>query len=221
MNHQVQIHVLKIVININSTAKRLGNIYRLIDIKEQFSFFRKLIELCLQKNPTDRPTAKQLLKHDFFKKAKDRPYIAKYLALKFQDRKKMEEKVNRRKPTSVRAVRVSDSGEWKFSSGSDDENTSGNETASQDDSGNKQQPEEQTVKNKGDLQEKSESAVRSIIGRIIDFCYRNIFSFDYHHLQNKSSTEPTTQTNAEEATTGVKELTIDDNQILKFTLRIR
>ena len=51
-----------------------------------------MIEQCLQKNPADRPTAKQLLKHDFFKKAKDRSYIAKHLALKFQDRKKMEEK---------------------------------------------------------------------------------------------------------------------------------
>ena len=52
-----------------------------------------MIEQCLQKNPADRPTAKQLLKHDFFKKAKDRSYIAKHLALKFQDRKKMEEKI--------------------------------------------------------------------------------------------------------------------------------
>jgi len=34
----------------------------------------------------------------------------------------MEEKiVSRRKPTSIRNIRVSDSGEWKFSSGSEDE----------------------------------------------------------------------------------------------------
>jgi serine/threonine-protein kinase OSR1/STK39 len=157
-----------------------------------------MIEQCLQKNPADRPTAKQLLKHDFFKKAKDRSYIAKHLALKFQDRKKMEEKtVNRRKPPSVRAVRVSDSGEWKFSSGSDDENTSGNDTTSVDDAANKlKQLENQTVKNMGDLIEKNNLAIKS----------------------NESTT---TQSNVNEVTAGVKELSTDNNQVLKLTLRIR
>ena len=118
----------------------------------------KMIEQCLQKNPADRPTAKQLLKHDFFKKAKDRSYIAKHLALKLQDRKKMEEKiVNRRKPQSVRAVRLSDSGEWKFSSGSDDEATSGDEVANK-----LKQAENQTVRNIGDIIDKVDSATKPV-----------------------------------------------------------
>ncbi|CAF1047146.1 unnamed protein product [Rotaria sp. Silwood1] len=169
--------------------------------KQYSKTFRKLIEQCLQKNPADRPTAKQLLKHDFFKKAKDRSYIAKHLALKFQDRKKMEEKtVTRRKPTSVRAVRVSDSGEWTFSSGSDDDNTSGNETTSNEDPANKiKQLENQTVKNIGDLIEKNDAAIKS----------------------SHSSNEGTSQAIADEITTGVKELSTDDHQVLKFTLRIR
>jgi len=123
-----------------------------------------MIEQCLQKNPTDRPTAKHLLKHDFFKKAKDRSYIAKHLALKFQDRKKMEEKtVSRRKPASIRAVRLSDSGEWKFSSGSDDEGTSGNETPSGDDAAHKlKQVHDETVKNLRDLIEKNDSVINSV-----------------------------------------------------------
>jgi len=123
-----------------------------------------MIEQCLQKNPADRPTAKQLLKHDFFKKAKDRSYIAKHLALKFQDRKKMEEKtVNRRKPASIRAVRLSDSGEWKFSSGSDDEGTIGSETPLGDEAANKlKQLENQTIKNMGDLIEKNDIATKSV-----------------------------------------------------------
>jgi serine/threonine-protein kinase OSR1/STK39 len=156
-----------------------------------------MIEQCLQKNPADRPTAKQLLKHDFFKKAKDRSYIAKHLALKFQDRKKMEEKtVNRRKPPSVRAVRLSDSGEWKFSSGSDDEGTSGNDTTSHDDAGHKlKQLENQTIKNMGDLIEKNDLATKA----------------------NQLSNESTVSTTGNE----VKESLTDNNQVLKLTLRIR
>ncbi|CAF0986299.1 unnamed protein product [Adineta steineri] len=171
--------------------------------KQYSKTFSKMIEQCLQKNPADRPTAKQLLKHDFFKKAKDRSYIAKHLALKFQDRKKMEEKtINRRKPTSVRAVRLSDSGEWKFSSGSDDEGASGNEatTTSGDDAANKlKNLENQTVKNMGDLIEKNDSAIKS----------------------TTHSNESTSQASVSDVTTGIKELSTDNNQVLKFTLRIR
>ncbi|CAF3337468.1 unnamed protein product [Rotaria socialis] len=169
--------------------------------KQYSKTFRKLIEQCLQKNPADRPTAKQLLKHDFFKKAKDRSYIAKYLALKFQDRKKMEEKtVNRRKPTSVRAVRVSDSGEWKFSSGSDDENTSGSETPSSDDPSHQiKKSENETVKNKEDLIEKNEPTTKP----------------------SQSSNEAPIPMASEDVTATIKELTINDHQVLKFTLRIR
>lgn len=165
--------------------------------KQYSKIFNKMIEQCLQKNPVDRPTAKQLLKHDFFKKAKDRSYIAKHLALKWQDRKKMEEKtVNRRKPAAIRAVRVSDSGEWKFSSGSDDETTSGTEI--NDDAANKlKQLENQTIKNMGDLIEKNDQVIK-----------------------NQTSNEVSTgQTN--EVTNAVQELSLENNQVLKLTLRIR
>jgi serine/threonine-protein kinase OSR1/STK39 len=152
------------VININNIAKHSSNLQDIYTSIVFSSSSSKMIEQCLQKNPVDRPTAKQLLKHDFFKKAKDRSYIAKHLALKFQDRKKMEEKtVNRRKPASIRAVRLSDSGEWKFSSGSDDESTGGNDTASGEDAANKlKQLENQTIKNMGDLIEKNDIATKSV-----------------------------------------------------------
>lgn len=169
--------------------------------KQYSKTFSKMIEQCLQKKPADRPTAKQLLKHDFFKKAKDRSYIAKHLALKFQDRKKMEEKlVNRRKPQSIRAVRLSDSGEWTFSSGSDDEGISGNDVTLGNEAANKlKHLDNPTVKNIGELMEKTEPISKA----------------------SQPSNEWTLQANAQDAAAAVKESTHDNSQVLKLTLRIR
>ena len=77
--------------------------------------FRKMIAECLKKDPSERPTAKQLLKHDFFKKSKDKSYIVKHLALP-ADARNMKVKARLPVPsiaTSGRWNKRSD-GEWGF-----------------------------------------------------------------------------------------------------------
>ncbi|RNA28099.1 serine threonine- kinase OSR1 isoform X2 [Brachionus plicatilis] len=67
--------------------------------------FRKMIAECLRKDPNERPTAKQLLKHEFFKKAKDKSYIAKHLALPAEAR-------NMKVKTKLPVPAVAASGRW-------------------------------------------------------------------------------------------------------------
>lgn len=77
--------------------------------------FRKMIGECLKKDPAERPTAKMLLKHDFFKRAKDKGYIAKQLALP-ADARNMKVKTRLPVPaiaTSGRWSKKAD-GEWVF-----------------------------------------------------------------------------------------------------------
>jgi len=77
--------------------------------------FRKMIGECLKKDPSERPTAKQLLKHDFFKRAKDKNHISKHLALPV-DARNMKVKARLPVPsiaTSGRWNKRAD-GEWGF-----------------------------------------------------------------------------------------------------------
>lgn len=95
------------------------------DDKEQYKsyskVFRKFIAECLRKEPDKRPTAKQLIKHEFFKKAKDRQYLIK--SLLSEGAPVVPQKVKRVPGSSGRLHKTED-GEWQWS---DEETAPGGE----------------------------------------------------------------------------------------------
>lgn len=94
--------------------------------KEQYKAygktFRKMIVKCLQKDPTKRPTANELLKHPFFKKAKDRKYLTQTLLAIGPSMETRVHKASKRQPGSSGRVYCTVTGEWVWM---DDEEGSG------------------------------------------------------------------------------------------------
>ncbi|KAK4316907.1 hypothetical protein Pmani_011980 [Petrolisthes manimaculis] len=101
--------------------------------KDQYKSYgkgiKKMITDCLQKDPTKRPTASELLKHPFFRKAKDKKYLQSVL---LQGGPSIEERVAKDEPlvrrrsrsrqpgTSGRLHRTQ-SGDWVWSSDEEDD----------------------------------------------------------------------------------------------------
>lgn len=80
--------------------------------KAYSKIFRKFVSDCLKKEPEKRPTARQLLKHEFLKKAKDRFYLVKTLLSEGSSVK--PQKVKRVPGSSGRLHKTQD-GEWEWS----------------------------------------------------------------------------------------------------------
>ncbi|XP_041366098.1 serine/threonine-protein kinase OSR1-like isoform X2 [Gigantopelta aegis] len=88
--------------------------------KAYSKIFRKMIGECLKKEPEKRPTAKQLLKHEFFKKAKDKAYIVKTC---ISDGPTMKAQKVKRVPGSSGRLHKTEDGCWEWSDDELDENS--------------------------------------------------------------------------------------------------
>lgn len=110
--------------------------------KEQYKAygktFRKMISECLQKDPTKRPTASELLKHAFFKnKAKDKKYLQSMLVNAVPSPEIKSRPAKPAKPGQSGRLKRNDAGDWVWS-WSDEEPDSDDETVHQGGPGAKQ-----------------------------------------------------------------------------------
>ncbi|XP_017490935.1 PREDICTED: serine/threonine-protein kinase OSR1 isoform X1 [Rhagoletis zephyria] len=94
------------------------------DEKDQYKAygktFRKMIVECLQKEPSKRPTASELLKNAFFKKAKDRKYLTQTLLATGPSMETRVHKAAKRQPGASGRLHRTVTGEWVWSSEEED-----------------------------------------------------------------------------------------------------
>ncbi|KAK0166862.1 hypothetical protein PV327_004336 [Microctonus hyperodae] len=98
------------------------------DDKDQYKAygktFRKMIIDCLQKDPTKRPSATELLKHPFFKKAKDKKYLQQTLVAIGPSLETRVQKASKRQPGTSGRLHRTVTGEWVWSSEEEDSGAS-------------------------------------------------------------------------------------------------
>lgn len=107
------------------------------DEKDQYKAygktFRKMIVECLQKEASKRPTASELLKHPFFKKAKDRKYLTQTLLASGPSMETRVHKAAKRQPGTSGRLHRTVTGEWIWSSEEEDNGGGKNSSDSEGD----------------------------------------------------------------------------------------
>ncbi|KAB7496366.1 Serine/threonine-protein kinase OSR1 [Armadillidium nasatum] len=127
--------------------------------KDQYKIYgrniRKMIADCLQKDPTKRPTSSELLKHPFFKKAKDKKFLQQALLVGGPSIEERVAKSKSRVPGTSGRLHRTRSGDWVWSS--DDEEGSSSKVSLKDRRASKDENEK--------TNEKDETGAESSSGR--------------------------------------------------------
>jgi serine/threonine-protein kinase OSR1/STK39 len=154
-----------------------------------------MITECLQKDPTKRPTASELLKHPFFKKSKDKKYLAATLLPTGPSLKTRVNKASKRQPGTSGRLHRTTSGDWVWSS--EDEDGDDGKNSSDSESEGKPKPLNQI---------------------------EHVDSSDDEHEESEQSTATTTDPTAAVASTLDAKLNIvddDHNRVVNLVLRMR